>query len=164
VNKDRDPMDLITMTECQHFIRYCYSCQKMSYQETKSVFPYNPSIPLDRPFTVLGDVLELDKDNDVLVLYNPASKECQYHMLNNGNTAKEIVTGTLAIRSRGFRMDKIMLRQDKGSQQTADEAQALMKALGNDISFGIAGSHQIAQQTDTVQTKSATVRRYLYHR
>ena len=106
-----------------------------------SVFPYNPSIPLDRPFTVLGDVLELDKDNDVLVLYNPASKECQYHMLKE-NTAKEIVTGTLAIRSRGFRMDKIILRQDKGSQQTADESQALMKALGNDILFGIAGSHQ----------------------
>ena len=142
VNKDRDPNDLITMTECQQFIRYCYACQKMSYQATKSVFPYNPSIPLDRPFTVLGDVLELDKDTDVLVLYNPASKECQYHMLKNGNTAKEIVTGTLAIRSRGFRMDKIIMRQDKGSQQTADEAQSLMKALGNDILFGIAGSHQ----------------------
>ena len=79
----------------------------MSNKEVESIFPYNPNIDLSkRQFTVMTDVLELDKNNNVLVFYNPTSKELQYYVLK-ANTAKGIVEGTLAVRSRGFRIDHV---------------------------------------------------------
>ena len=71
---------------------------------------------MSRRYTIVMDVLELNKDSDLLVAYNPFSKELQYQLVKESNT-KGVVTG--AIRSRGFRMSEVTLREDKGAQQTA---------------------------------------------
>lgn len=141
VNKGVDEIDWITMAEVQEYVRYCGHCQKISTSTPVHRTGYEPSVDTDRLRTYQTDVFEAKPGFYVQTIYNNMTKELQ-HRIMESPTAKEIVIGLMEFRARGMNIQRVNLREDKGSNQTADEVQTFVQMLNIDVQFGVAGSHQ----------------------
>jgi len=157
VNEDLPEESQLSLKQVQNFVKFCPECQKLSTSFPVPNFKYHPSVEKDRLDTVLVDVIVIKRGWNVFVAYNAGSKEMQYEELKD-MTAAELHRAIFKIRATGFKLNRIYLRADKGSNQTATEVQILLEQLKNSIQFSIADSHQ---DNAEIERQFLEIRRHL---